>query len=817
MVVLGAALLSIAVFAGIFAWMMTGAKTSPEARLNAGLRLLKKGQTQEAKLRAASIDEASLKDPAEQSKHHLVFGAAALDDAEHARLRQTEIAKAKESEEHLQKSKKIGFPRGYEGLGNFLLGKVLVMLFRGSEAMEPLDAAIAEWPSGRVDSLERLIDIELAEEKPDFELLRERLHQWDALAGLTKDERELAGIKRIEVELAAGQSDAAEQVAKSVPDDSRYAVNAKYLMALTELKHQQSLATQNKPEFESILKVMQDVSRELIVDNRTRRRSKYYSGLIYLTIEQPIAAMTTFSALRQEFPQTVESTAATIEEIQALIALNRYEDASRTLKLLTDQFGDLSWYQNHWMPLKAMRDRTNELGQELVKAKAYPELISFAEHLPPFNERVDKLKLLAVGYQRWALSLKEKALGIDPLLDIRNAKRTRESDASTDERQQQLFSKAAQFFKELAIHELRSPEYSDLIWSAIDSSQAAGELTQSNAMIANNMAYEPRDRQPRSILKIAENHFAMQELESALIQLQRCINQHPEHPLSYQARLNAARILSEQSQFDQAIDYLDKNLYASQLTPESPVWRESFFELGKIHFQRGEKQHAEGDALQYETTSLQKNKRIEKLEASNTQFIKSIACLEEWIKRYPEDSRRFETMYAIGQAYQMAAQWNTVQINEKLLNSDEQIRSRVQEKRKLLDSARKTFKEIRDGMNSSKDLAVLDVAQQRLLRNSYFAEADLMFQSKDYEGALATYRNIANRLANEPEAMEALSQAADCLKRLGREEESRRVIAQARHVLEQIPAQRDQQFVSFTRFSRNEWSKHLDWMGKDSL
>ena len=92
-----------------------------------------------------------------------------------------------------------------------------------------------------------------------------------------------------------------------------------------------------------------------------------------------------------------------------------------------------------------------------------------------------------------------------------------------------------------------------------------------------------------------------------------------------------------------------------------------------------------------------------------------------------------------------------------------------------------------------------------------------MFQAKDYEGALATYRNIANRLANEPEALEALSQAADCLKRLGREEESRRVIAQARHVLEQIPAQSDQQFVSFTRFSRNEWSKHLDWMGKDSL
>ena len=88
---------------------------------------------------------------------------------------------------------------------------------------------------------------------------------------------------------------------------------------------------------------------------------------------------------------------------------------------------------------------------------------------------------------------------------------------------------------------------------------------------------------------------------------------------------------------------------------------------------------------------------------------------------------------------------------------------------------------------------------------------------KNYEGALVAYRNIANRLLNEPEALEALSQAAECLMQLGRKEESRRLISQARDVLEQIPPARDAQFMGFTRFSRNEWGKHLDWMSQNTL
>lgn len=796
---------------------MSGTTISPEARLNAGLRLLKKGESREALLRAVTIDEKTLGSPADKSKYQLIVGAAALEDAAHIDARHLAIKKAEDSKERLKEASKIGFPRGYEGLGNFLLGKSLYMLYLWDEAIQPLEIAVAEWPSGRTESMERLVDIELGSEKPNVELLRKRLEQWDVLAGLTEAERDLAQVKRIEMELVAGENEVAKKLAANFPSESRYADKAKYLLALLELKNlPDSVSEQQVNELARILKEMQEVARSPSIDKETRRRSKFYSGLIQLKMKRLQSALTAFSSLRQEAPQTVECVAAAIEEIQILIDLNRYDEASKTMKQLADQFGQVAWYQNRWVPIEQMRKRTNELGQSLIKAKAFRETIFFAEHLPSFCERSDALKLLAESYRQWAISLNSDRFGEEPLHDIRKATASG-SKTAYEKQQQELFSNAAKFFKELATLELRSPDYHRLIWAAIDCSQAAGELAQSNAMISNAMAYEPRDRQPRSILKMAENHFAMQELDKSLTQLERCITQHPQHPLAYQARLNAARILSEQSDFDRSVDYLEENLYVSELAPKSPIWRESLFELGKLYFKRGEEQHALAESLKDETTTAQRAKRHETLEASNLLFLKSIDLLEEWIKRFPEDSRRFDTLYAIGQAYQMAAQWNAVQLEEKLLPSDDQIRTRQQGKRKLLDSARRTYKDIRDGINASKDWSALDSAQQRILRNSYFAEADLIFQTKKFDEALSAYRNIANRLLNEPESLEALTQAAECLKKLGRHEESQRVVDQARDVLEQIPSQRDAQFVSFTRFSRSEWRKHLDWMRRNTL
>jgi tetratricopeptide (TPR) repeat protein len=198
-------------------------------------------------------------------------------------------------------------------------------------------------------------------------------------------------------------------------------------------------------------------------------------------------------------------------------------------------------------------------------------------------------------------------------------------------------------------------------------------------------------------------------------------------------------------------------------------------------------------------------------------FTMSIERLEHWIRLYPSDERRFDTLYSVGQAYQMAAQWPRVAVEERQFSSEDAIRAKRLEERQLLDSARTTFKDIRDGMSSNQEWSALEPSKQRLLRNSYFAEADLLFQAKNYEGALASYRNIANRLSDEPESLEALVQVAECLKALGRKEESAGVVAQAKEILQQMSPQRDASFTTSTRFSRSDWAKHLDRMSRNQL
>ncbi len=817
-IVAGIALLAIAGFAGLFAWLMTGGTEDPTLRLNAGLRLLKKNKPREALSLVVSLSDKQLVLAGDQAKHGLIQGAAALEESEKLEAPRFIYNKSVEAEEHLSKANKLGFPRGYEGFGNFLLGKVLYQLFRWEEAGPALDLAIAEWPSGRVEALERLIDIELDRDPIDHDAVVKRLEQWDGLAGLTDEERNLALIKGIEFYIAVNDFQKSEEAALAFPKNSIYHTRSNFLLALARLK-----ALDAKPPVDleaSLIQVSEglvDVLRNPNTDWGTRRRAQYYLGTVQARVGRPKAALATLNVLRQQAPDSIEGVMASIEEMQILLDQHQYEEVAKTVRQIKEQFGKLEWYRNSWVSFEELRTRTNKLGRGLLEKEAFAEAIAFAEQQPPFCNRSDYLHLLSHATRNWAESLKGYSANREILMDIRNAQQNRAEYDDLNQQQQVLYSRSAKAFEELAILEIRTPKHHDYLWSAIDCSQAAGELVYCNSLITNAMNYESRDDRPKSLIKMAENHFAMQQSDKALSLLDFCIEQHPDHPLCYNARLHASRILNDKGEFEKAVQKLDENLYLGSLTPDSAIWRESLFELGKSMYRRGELLYAEAERFKEEFAGDSRAKRLEKLEQSHSQFVKSIEHLEQWSERYSTDARRFDTLYSVGQAYQMASQWPRVVVEENLLPTEDLIRAKQVERRSLLDSARKTFKEIRDGMSNAVEWSALEPSQQRLLRNSYFAEADLMFQAKNYDGALTAYRNIANRLVNEPESLEALVQIAECLRSLGRNEESAGVVAQAQEILQQIPAQRESLFTSSTRFSRDGWTKHLDWMSRNKL
>ncbi len=828
---IGGTILALGVAAAAFAFFFGGKAPDFERELAVGLQKLKRELTPEVRRLALSIELKDLKSKSAEAKWELIVGAVALEDSEKSAVRERAIALAEDAYNHLQQSQKIGFPRGFDGLGNFLLGKVLYQLFRWPEAIEPLEIAATQWPAGRADALALLVDIDLATEDVSPEVVTDRLDYWDGLIGLTPEERDRARLKRIVAKIAFGEYDKAIELANEFPKESVHYPNAMSQQALAKFLNLSMAENETAdPAREAMLKEvyqqMRSVAKDLTLDPVSERRNQYYAGIVLQRLGKWEESISGLNVLRQSSPHTVEGLAGSIAEMKALNKLQRYDEVVSTMRQLFEQFGKLEWYNNAWQPISVLRSGVNEVGQEMLVGRAYPQVVEYAVKLPPFCERQDRLRLLSVGYGRWANSLKGKPVAEETeVLDIRTSLQdVLRSDPSSlntattpDEGKrfwQKLFYESAKSYEELALIQMRSPEYFDLIWQAIKNYQSAGDLKQCNLVIDNTLPFESVEQRPRAYLMKAENLFALNKPDGSLIELEKCIRDHGTHPLSYQSRLNAARMLVERSEFQKSQDYLEQNLYDSALTPQSAIWKESLFELGRNYYQQGELQFSSAEILKQKSGPDAEESVRETLEQANTLFTKSIDRLGEWLQRYPEDKRRFETLYSIGKAYQMAAQYPEYLLKDGRPTSTEAQRQRVLQYRNLVKNARSTFEQIRMGMNDIEIGLIPSSSLRSLLRNSYFAEADLTFQLQDYENALPLYRSVANRFLGEPESLEALTQAAECLKKLGRNEEGIRVIAQAREILAQIPANQDAKFVSVTRFSRQQWSDLLTRMEK---
>ncbi len=121
---------------------------------------------------------------------------------------------------------------------------------------------------------------------------------------------------------------------------------------------------------------------------------------------------------------------------------------------------------------------------------------------------------------------------------------------------------------------------------------------------------------------------------------------------------------------------------------------------------------------------------------------------------------------------------------------------------------------MRQALGEAQDLMNIPESTQALLRNCFFGEADVLFELGRYDEAIAAYRNVGNRFMNEPEALEALVQIAECFRQLGQEDQAKRTLTQAEQLLARIPPEADPKFKTVTRADRARWQQLLVWLKK---
>ena len=444
------------------------------------------------------------------------------------------------------------------------------------------------------------------------------------------------------------------------------------------------------------------------------------------------------------------------------------------------------------------------MGRSLQDVGEFDNAVGLADSIASAFGMSDSLRLKGEIFEEWGKEMRSTFLG--PTRTLLNQKERVQVN--------QKFQAAGEAFDRLARIELRSPEYTEILWKAVQNYQSANNLIRANQLLEDYIRYEDRTKSPRAFLAMGKNKMNEGDWAGAVVPFRRCIIEHSKHPVTAEARLLAAQAFYELNQPDEAIKLLNENIYGdSQLKPNNVVWRNSLMELGRIVFSEGDRLILDVQLDPYGSWDDHKVK----LEQSQRHLNQAIELLGEAFTRLKADNdiRRFEAHYLYARAHELAADMplRFVEANPNMIESAR--RKQLRTRSTFLEKAATEYSALHEEISMELDQLELDDKTHAILRNCYFGEANAYFDLERWDQAISAYLNVTGVFINQPEQLEALLQLAHCHRNSGNAREAVRTLLTAEQVLNRIPAEQDQHFVAVTRASREDWKKIIARMQKN--
>lgn len=648
-----------------------------------------------------------------------------------------------------------------------------------------------------------IVNAELQKQPASFPAAKKVLDQWKSIPGMSQ--RELANMSLAEARLCfmTGDLDRCEKQLLSID-----ATLPEHYEAML-WRGRWRLEAAGRPGFpvatkEKLSKEAADILRSVIVaadtSNAMRRQATYLSGLNQRNQGKLKEALGTFSGVRQRSPHSAEAIASGIEEAEILFNSQNLSGAVNTVHHILRNIEDIELYNGYWLPLNKLKSRLLDIGRKLSLQGEYDRSIELANYLSLAFPRSDALRLQAETYEQWGTDL--AASPLPAKVDAKVERRVELNDK---------YIKAAETYEQLAALELRSSDYPEIVWQAAESFRKANNLERANRLLAEYLRYEERNKHGRALVALGRNYIHAGEWQKAVEPLERCLTEYATNPVSYEARLLAANAKLELGELEEAIELLESNLSDYQLDPKSPIWQDSLFELGQTIFERGDELLLTANADQPPGADQNVQDRLEK---SHDKFMLAVQRLGEAASRYGEDPRNFATRHLLARSYRLAAKTPETIVKSQPDLVDSARRGLLQQRREMLEKALEEFRNLHTAINQRSESYGTSEELMSLTRNCYFGEADALYDLARWEEAIVAYRNVASRYLNQPEALEALVQLAQCHRKLGREFEAKKTLTQAEQVLRRIPADQDERFVAYTRASRPEWEQLIGWLRK---
>lgn len=354
----------------------------------------------------------------------------------------------------------------------------------------------------------------------------------------------------------------------------------------------------------------------------------------------------------------------------------------------------------------------------------------------------------------------------------------------------------------------------------------AGDAHFSHAMA---LAVVDNEGYGEALLRAIELYDRASAVRSTIAALEVFTQERPSDPLAPDALLRLGRAYMVAGDFDKAIATFERNRfrYAGFVaaTKSAVPLAQSLMAKGAAHFGRAERVLLElvedNPALTPEAEDY-RNALFElaALYYRQGRFEESIARFDELLKRYPDDPRRGQVLFLMGDAYrrsagllgQAAARQAGGAGPTVSAGGGEGLSDAERARRERLLRAGELFEQV---LQHYRDRPPVRDFERSHLRLAHFYRADCAFDLGDYERAVQLYDQAAFRYHDDASALSAYVQMVNAYVALGRTEEARAVNERAKWLLRRMPAGAfsDGSFA----MSRESWERWLQWSGESGM
>ena len=804
-------------------------QAAPGATLSAALQALDAGDDNRARGIAARLRVFGPLAPDEQGGPAYVLGMIITHDAQRAEMEGERRIQNLLAARYLEEALSAGLPPGREGDGMFALGRAYHDCGLYAQSVPMLQAALDTNPAQRTAIHGLLMNAYLYTKPPQFALAMQHCREFLADDAVEPEARNDALMEQAEIQFRLGEVANCEATLSSLPETSEH--HPRVLLMQGRLLLQQGdqlaaplLATATDhvdqqlalPILEKYAAARDLLGRALELaarNHRLARQAQYLLGLGYrkaaplraTSQERMIdlrAAAEQFAQARRVYADTAEGISAGLEEAEIQLALGEDDAAVKSFQRLLRFAADMQPYNNPWVSAQELQTRVEAAYTTLCEQEKFEYAVTLAGMMTPMFAKARAVELQAAAQESAAvhrISAAEIVKPAEAQLLIQEGR--------SDHRA------AAAFYAELARLRFSTRQYPEDLWKAADNYLRGQDYDRAARHLRRYLNSQDHQARPPALTALGEALLALNQPEEALPWLTECIDFFPRDPHSFRARIIAAQAHRELDNTVQAKLLLQANLEHEALTPRSLEWRESLYALGELLYQDGmhfevqsRLQGANADAA---TEPDRHRAGLKQLELAQVAFHDAIRKLTEAVQRDPTAPQAIESRYMIAESRRQAAKLPrrklpavTIDTTRKSLTSEIQAE---------LTMAESGYRELIELLDTRREQSELSDLERRILRNCYFARADVLYDMERYDDAIQAYSDATGRFQHEPESLEAYVQIANCHRRRNRPAEARGTVEQAKVVLNRIRPDAD--FTRTTRYNRNEWNQLLNWLG----